>query len=88
MKLCGFWFRSKGNETLAVKKVTERERDRERERFLERERKWGSQREREREREREGREGGKSGDLRIINEDTSPFRRLALLLPSYKYLLP
>ena len=38
------------------------------------------------EREREGREGGKSGDLRIINEDTSPFRRLALL-PSYKYLL-
>ena len=47
MKLCGFWFRSKGNETLAVKKVTERER------VLERERKWGSQTERERERERE-----------------------------------
>ena len=45
-----------------------------------------SYRERVREREREGREGGKSGDLRIINEDTSPFRRLALL-PSYKYLL-
>ena len=50
MKLCGFWFRSKGNETLAVKKVTERERERENSR----KRKWGSQREREKE-EKEGR---------------------------------
>ena len=50
MKLCGFWFRSKGNETLAVKKVTERERERENSR----KRKWGSQREREKG-EKEGR---------------------------------
>lgn len=46
MKLCGFWFRSKGNETLAVKKVTERER----ERILEREN--GEVRERERRKRR------------------------------------
>ena len=52
MKLCGFWFRSKGNETLAVKNVTQRERERERENS--RKRKWGSQREREKG-EKEGR---------------------------------
>ena len=48
MKLCGFWFRSKGNETLAVKNVTQRERENSRKR------KWGSQREREKG-EKEGR---------------------------------